>query len=75
MRSAAPDLKALGTRIAKGEFAGGTAIEARFDVFLQILARQISLDEAAQNSQVRLEGSQRTLRRLPQLFDLTTARR
>jgi DNA-binding HxlR family transcriptional regulator len=64
-----------GTRIAKGELAGGAMIEARFDVFLQILARQLPLDEAKANRQVRLEGSERTLRRLPQLFDLATSRR
>ena len=64
-----------GTRIAKGELAEGAAIETRFDTFLQILARQMSLDDAVANRQVRLEGSERTLRRLPQLFDLATARR
>jgi hypothetical protein len=64
-----------GTRIAKGELAEGAVIEAPFDVFLQILARQLSLDDAVANGQARLEGSERTLRRLPQLFDLATARR
>ena len=64
-----------GTRIAKGELAEGAAIETRFDTFLQILARQLSLGDAVANRQVRLEGSERTLRRLPQLFDLATARR
>jgi DNA-binding HxlR family transcriptional regulator len=64
-----------GTRIAKGELAGGAAIEARFDVFLQILARQLPLEQAVAKKQVRLEGSERTLRKLPQLFDLATARR
>jgi DNA-binding HxlR family transcriptional regulator len=64
-----------GTRITKGELAGGAAIEARFDVFLQILARQLSFDSAIATRQVRLEGSERTLRKLPQLFDLATVRR
>src|SRR5262249_9435010 len=64
-----------GTRIAKGELTEGAAIEARFDVLLQILDRQLSLDDAAKNRQVRFEGSERTLRKLPQLFDLATARR
>jgi DNA-binding HxlR family transcriptional regulator len=63
-----------GTRIAKGD-AEGASIEARFDVFLQILARQLPLDRAAENKQVRIEGNERTLRKLPQLFDLATARR
>jgi DNA-binding HxlR family transcriptional regulator len=64
-----------GTRIAKGELAEGAVIEAPFDVFLQVLSRQLSLDDAAAKGQVRLEGSERTLRKLPQLFDLATARR
>jgi DNA-binding HxlR family transcriptional regulator len=64
-----------GTRIAKGELGEGAAIETRFDVFLQILARHMSLDDALAKGLVRLEGSERTLRRLPQLFDLATARR
>jgi DNA-binding HxlR family transcriptional regulator len=64
-----------GTRVAKGELAEGAAIETRFDIFLQILTRQLSLDAAVANKQVRLEGSARTLRKLPQLFDLATARR
>ncbi|HLZ02977.1 MAG TPA: helix-turn-helix domain-containing protein [Bradyrhizobium sp.] len=64
-----------GTRIARGELAEGAAIEARFDTFLQILTRDLSLEEAASKKQARLEGSERTLRKLPQLFDLATARR
>jgi len=64
-----------GTRITKGELADGAAIETRFDVFLQILARHLSLDDALAKGLVRLEGSERTVRRLPQLFDLATARR
>lgn len=64
-----------GTRIAKGELAQGAAIETRFDTFLQILARQLSLDVAKANKQIRMEGSERTLRMLPRLFDLATARR
>src|SRR6516164_5753610 len=35
-----------GTRIAKGESTGTAAIEAHFDVLLQILARHLQLDEA-----------------------------
>jgi DNA-binding HxlR family transcriptional regulator len=64
-----------GTRIAKGELGEGAVIEARFDTFLQILVRQLSLDDAIANRQVRIQGSERTLRKLPQLFDLATARR
>jgi hypothetical protein len=64
-----------GTRIAKGELADGAEIETRFDTFLQILTRNLSLDAAVASKQARLEGSERTLRKLPQLFDLATARR
>ncbi|HEY2248536.1 MAG TPA: helix-turn-helix domain-containing protein [Bradyrhizobium sp.] len=64
-----------GTRIAKGELAEGAVIEARFDTFLAILTRQLSLDTAVANKQVHLEGSERTLRKLPQLFDMATAPR
>lgn len=64
-----------GTRIAKGELADGTAIETRFDVFLQILARQLSLEDAVGKGLVRFEGNERTLRKMPRLFDLATARR
>jgi DNA-binding HxlR family transcriptional regulator len=64
-----------GTRIAKGDHPpGGAMIETRFDVLLQILARQVPLDAAVANRQARIEGSPRALRKLPDLFDLATAR-
>jgi DNA-binding HxlR family transcriptional regulator len=66
---------AEGTRLSKGELKEGTMIEARFDVVLQILAKQLSLDTAIANRQARIEGSERTLRKLPLLFDLATAHR
>lgn len=66
---------AEGTRIAKGESAGIAAIEARFDVLLQILARHLPLDEAVANGAAKVEGSMHTLRRLPSLFELATAKR
>src|SRR5215472_6513692 len=65
----------VGTRIAKGQLAEGAAIESRFDVFLQILCRQLSLQDAVAARQIRVEGNERTLRKLPQLFDLATAPR
>ena len=66
-----------GTRISKEDDAAGSAatIEARFDVLLQILARQVPLDKAVANRQATIEGNARTLRKLPDLFDLATARR
>jgi DNA-binding HxlR family transcriptional regulator len=64
-----------GTRITKGELTAGTTIETRFDLFLQILARQLSLDAAIANAQIRVQGSTRTLRKLLHLFDLATAKR
>jgi len=66
---------AEGTRLSKGELKEGAMIEARFDVLLQILAKQLSLDTAIANRQARIEGSERTLRKLPLLFDLATAHR
>jgi DNA-binding HxlR family transcriptional regulator len=62
-----------GTRITKGDPAGGTVIEAPFDVLLQILAKRISVDAAAASHQAKIDGSARILRRLPNLFDLATA--
>jgi hypothetical protein len=64
-----------GTRISKGDLDGGAAIEARFDVVLQILAGQLSMDAAVASRQIRLEGSKRTLSKLPRLFDLAARRR
>jgi DNA-binding HxlR family transcriptional regulator len=64
-----------GTRIAKGDLPGGAMIEAPFDVLLQILAKQMPLDAAVANRRARIEGSARTLRKLPHLFDLATASR
>jgi DNA-binding HxlR family transcriptional regulator len=65
---------AEGTRVSKGELADGPMVEARFEVFLQILTKQLSLEAATANRQARIEGSERTLRKLPLLFDLATAR-
>jgi DNA-binding HxlR family transcriptional regulator len=62
-----------GTRITKGDPAGGAAIEARFDVLLQIFARRMPLDAAVASRQARIEGSASVLRRLPSLFELATA--
>lgn len=65
-----------GTRISKGDAPpGGAAIETRFDALLQILAGQLPLDAAIADRRVKVEGSERTLRKLPRLFDLATARR
>jgi hypothetical protein len=64
-----------GTRVTKGEPSGGALIEARFDVVLQILARQVPLDAAIASRRARIEGSTRVLRKLPELFDLATAPR
>src|SRR5216683_2201488 len=64
-----------GTRIAKGESSGIAAIEARFDVLLQILGRHLPLDEAVASGAAKIEGSAHTLRKLPSLFELATAKR
>jgi hypothetical protein len=65
---------AEGTRIAKGESAGIAAIEARFDVLLQILGRHLPLNEAVANGAAKIEGSAHTLHKLPSLFELATAK-
>jgi DNA-binding HxlR family transcriptional regulator len=66
---------AEGTRVSKGEGSGIAAIEARFDVLLQILGRHLPLDQAVANGAARIEGSVTTLRKLPSLFELATAKR
>ncbi|WP_407168014.1 winged helix-turn-helix transcriptional regulator [Bradyrhizobium sp. ORS 111] len=64
-----------GTRVSKGQSSGIAAIEAQFDVLLQILGRHLPLDEAVASGAAKIEGSSQTLRRLPSLFELATARR
>ena len=64
-----------GTRISKGESSGIAAIETRFDVLLQILARHLPLDETVVDGSAKIEGSVHTLRKLPSLFELATAKR
>jgi hypothetical protein len=63
-----------GTRISKGETSGIATIEASFDVFLQVLAKQQSIDAAVETGVAKIEGSAHTLRRLASLFELATAR-
>jgi DNA-binding HxlR family transcriptional regulator len=65
---------AEGTRITKEENSGIAAIEARFDIFLQLLGKRLSLEEAVAGG-ARIEGSVQTLRKLPSLFELATAKR
>ena len=57
------------------ESSGIAAIEARFDVLLQILGRHLPLDEAVASGAASIEGSAHTLRKLPSLFELATAKR
>jgi DNA-binding HxlR family transcriptional regulator len=64
-----------GTRIAKGQRSGIAAIETRFDVLLQILARHLPLDETVADGSAKIEGSVHVLRKLPSLFELATAKR
>jgi len=63
-----------GTHVAKGELAKVTKIEAGFDVFLQILAKQLPLKSALAGGLARIEGSTRILAKLPLLFELATAK-
>ena len=64
-----------GTRVAKGESSGIATIEARFDALLQILGKHLQLDEAVASGAAKIEGSAHTLRKLPSLFELATAKR
>src|SRR5215472_13655119 len=66
---------AEGTRIAKEEPSGIAAIEARFDVVLQVLTRHVSIEDAVNAGAAKIEGSVHTLRKLPSLFELATAKR
>lgn len=65
---------AEGTRIIKGADSGIATIEARFDIFLQLLGRHLSLEEAV-NRGARIKGNTQVLRKLPGLFELATAKR
>ena len=64
-----------GTRISKGDMPGVALIEAHFDIVLQVLARQLSIDTAIASGAARTAGSMQTLRKLPGLFELVTAKR
>jgi DNA-binding HxlR family transcriptional regulator len=66
---------AEGTRISKAEPSGIATIEARFDVVLQVLARQVSIEAAVDGGMAKIEGSAQTLHKLPGLFELATAKR
>jgi len=59
-----------GASITRGEGPGGALIEARFDTLLRIIAGEISLDDAQADGLAIIEGSMRTARALPSLFDL-----
>src|SRR5262249_53599464 len=63
-----------GTRIAKAEPSGVAVIEARFDGVLQVLTRQLSIEQAIASGSAKIEGSVQTLRKLPVLFELATAK-
>jgi DNA-binding HxlR family transcriptional regulator len=63
-----------GTRIAKGDSSGISAIETRFDTLLQILTRSVPIGEAVSSGAAKVEGSLQTLRKLPGLFELATAK-
>jgi DNA-binding HxlR family transcriptional regulator len=63
-----------GTRISNGDPSSTAVIEARFDVLLQVLARQLSIDAAVADGAAKIAGSVHILRKLPSLFKLATAR-
>jgi hypothetical protein len=63
-----------GTTVSRAELACSATIEGRFDVLLRILADESSIDEAIAQRLIKTQGSTRTLRKLPSLFDLSGRR-
>ena len=61
---------AQGTQIAKSDERAGTAVETRFDTLLQVIARDLTIDDAVSAGLASVEGSMRRARALPLLFDL-----
>lgn len=63
-----------GTTVSRAELPCSATIEGRFEVLLQILAKELTIDAAVAQRLIRTQGSARTLRKLPNLFDLSGRR-
>jgi DNA-binding HxlR family transcriptional regulator len=64
-----------GTKVAKTELLSGPTIEASFDVLLRVLTNELSIEAAVGRRQAKTQGNMRTLRKLPDLFELGDRRR
>jgi len=64
-----------GTAIHKGMADCKATLEAPFDTVLQIVGRNLSLEDATAAKRARVSGSATLVRKLPQLFDLAERRR
>ena len=63
-----------GTTVSRAELPCGANVEGRFDVLLRIIAGELPIDTAISQRLIRTEGSTRTLRKLPSLFDVAGRR-
>jgi DNA-binding HxlR family transcriptional regulator len=63
-----------GATIEAGEAAGVPVIACGFDVLLKIIATELPLEQAVEEGLASVEGSMRTARALPRLFDLAELR-
>jgi DNA-binding HxlR family transcriptional regulator len=64
-----------GTTIQKGGDHCKALLEAPFDTVLQIIAMNVSLDDAVASNRAKISGPTTLVRKLPQLFDLAERRR
>ena len=63
-----------GTTIQKGGDHCKALLEAPFDVVLQIIAMNVSLEDAVASNRAKVSGPTMLVRKLPQLFDLAERR-
>lgn len=61
---------AQGTTITKSEGPARASIEAKFDIVLNLIARNLSIENAVSSRQAKVEGSLKAARILPLLFDM-----
>lgn len=64
-----------GTVLSRGDGPASATVEARFDTLLRIISGSLPLEQAVSQRLAHVEGSLRTARALPRLFDLRSASR
>lgn len=64
-----------GARLSMSEAPVDALIDTTFDVLLQVLATNLSLDQAVREGRARVEGDAAVAARLPEYFDLSERRR